>query len=169
MWGRPRPEKSGAKSDTMMEEAKTSWLTQIKEFASSDVMSVQADRKVIDHVDDLMSWKIDFIVVKGEGKVIQGVVGRDQLNDIINEKKLETRNGTAVTDLRKMSFRDILESEGLREYYVINEDAPKSGQLWLQGLPAREILIIKDKIVKAVVDRRWFKKWQSRLGLARSL
>lgn len=151
-----------------MEEAKTHWLSQIKEYASSDVLSIQEDKKVVDNIEDLMSWKIDFVVVKDKGKVIQGVVGRDQLNEIINEKKLQARNGSE-TDLSQLSFRDVLDSEDLREYYVINEDAGKvDTPLWLQGLPAREVLIIKDKIVKAVVDRRWFRKWQNLLQFARS-
>jgi predicted transcriptional regulator len=150
------------------EESKGHWLSQIKEFASSDVLSVQEDRKVVDHVDDLMSWKIDFVVVKDKGKVIQGVIGRDQLTEIMTEKKLQIRKGKDI-DLSQMSFRDVIETENLKEYYVINEDAAKNeAPLWQQGLPAREILIIKDKIVKAVVDRRWFKKWQRLLRLARS-
>jgi len=153
----------------MIEEAKTHWLSQIKEYASSDVMSIQEDKKVVDNIEDLMSWKIDFVVVKDKGKVIQGVVGRDQLNEIITEKKLEARRGGSDIDISQMSFRDVLDSEGLREYYVINEDAGKTDTpLWLQGLPAREVLIIKDKIVKAVVDRRWFRKWQNLLQFARS-
>jgi hypothetical protein len=165
MLGFPPKKKSGS----MVEEAKSQWLSQIKEYASSDVLSVQEDRKVVDHVDDLMSWKIDFVVVKDKGKVIQGVVSRDQLNEIITEKKLEARNGASDIDIRQLSFRDVLENEDVKEYYVINEDLQRSdAQLWLHGLPAREILIIKDKIVQAVVDRRWFRKWQNLLQLARS-
>lgn len=155
-------------SGSMADESKSHWLAQIKQFASSHVLSVQEDKKIIDHVDDLLSWKIDFVVVKDKGKAIQGVIGRDQLNEIVTEKKLEVRNGSEA-DLSQLSFRDLLESGNLKEYYVINEDAEKSvAPPWLHGLPAREILIIKDKIVKAVVDRRWFKKWQNLLWLARS-
>lgn len=156
------------KKDSMAEESRSHWLSEIKQFASSDVLSVQEDRKIVDHVDDLLSWNIDFVVVKDKGKVIQGVIGRDQLTEIMTEKKLAVRNG-AETDISQLSFRDLLESENLKEYYVINEDAEKNeAPLWLSGLPAREILIIKDKIVKAVIDRRWFRKWQRLLRLAHS-
>lgn len=152
---------------SFIEDAKSSWLSQIKKHASSGVMSVQADKKVVDHVDELLSWKIDFVVVKDEGRVIQGVVGRDQLRDIINEKRLEAHRGDA--DVSEMSFRDLLSDENLREYYVIDEDSPKTeAPVWIKGLPAREILIIKNKIVQAVVDRRWFKKWQNLLQFARA-
>jgi|GEM_PF-6867271 len=161
MWEAP-------KAGSMADESRSHWLSEIKQFASSDVLSVQEDKKVVDHVDDLLSWKIDFVVVKNKGKVIQGVIGRDQLTEIITEKKLSVRHG-AETDISQLSFRDVLESENLKEYYVINEDAEKSqAPLWLSGLPAREILIIKDKIVKAVIDRRWFRKWQKLLRLAHS-
>lgn len=161
MWEAP-------KAGSMAEESRSHWLSEIKQFASSDVLSVQEDKKIVDHVDDLLSWKIDFVVVKNKGKVIQGVIGRDQLTEIITEKKLSVRHG-ADTDISQLSFRDVLESENLKEYYVINEDAEKSqAPLWLSGLPAREILIIKDKIVKAVIDRRWFRKWQRLLRLAHS-
>lgn len=156
------------KPGSMADESRSHWLSEIKQFASSDVLSVQEDRKVVDHVDDLLSWKIDFVIVKDKGKVIQGVIGRDQLTDIITEKKLAVQNG-ATTDISELSFRDLLDSEDLKEYYVINEDAEKNqAPLWLSGLPAREILIIKDKIVKAVIDRRWFRKWQRLLRIAHS-
>jgi len=161
MWEAP-------KAGSMADESRSHWLSEIKQFASSDVLSVQEDKKVVDHVDDLLSWKIDFVVVKNKGKVIQGVIGRVQLTEITTEKKLSVRHG-AETDISQLSFRDVLESENLKEYYVINEDAEKSqAPLWLSGLPAREILIIKDKIVKAVIDRRWFRKWQRLLRLAHS-
>lgn len=154
---------------TFVDDAKSNWLSQIKEHASLDVMSVQGDRKIVDHVDDLLSWKIDFVVVKDKGKVIQGVVGRDQLHEIINERRLEAGKGLTDQALSEMSFRDLLSAEDLREYYIIDEDAPKEqAPVWIKGLPAREILIMKDKIVKAVVDRRWFKKWQNLLQFVRA-
>ena len=153
------------KSETMADESKNHWLSEIKQFASSEVLSIQEDKKIVDHVQDLLSWKIDFVIVKNKGKAIQGVIGRDQLTEIITEKRLESRDGS---DLSQMSFRDLLESGNLKEYYIINEDSEKSvAPLWMYGLPAREILIIKDKIVKAVIDRKWFRKWQNVLRLAR--
>jgi signal-transduction protein with cAMP-binding, CBS, and nucleotidyltransferase domain len=156
-----------AKSDSLTEEAKTGWLSQIKDYASYDVMTIQEDKKVLDHVQDMMSWNIDFIVVKDEGKVIRGVIGRDQLNDIVNEKKLEVRSGSEG-DLKKMSFRDIVDATDMKEYYVIDQNKTKSEPtLWMQGLPAREVVLIKDEKVEAVVDRRWFKRWQGLVKIAR--
>lgn len=155
-----------SKSDSLAEEAKNGWWSQIKDYASYDVVTIQQDKKVIDHVDDLMSWKIDFIVVKDEGKVIRGVIGRDQLNDIVNEKKLEVRGG-ADANLNEMSFRDVIDTHDHKEYYLIDEKNQKSDPKLWQGLPAREVVLLRDQHVEAVVDRRWFKRWQGLLRLAK--
>ena len=155
-----------ARADSLTEEAKTGWLSQIKEHASYDVMTVQADKKVLDHVQDSMSWNIDFIVVKDEGKVIRGVIGRDQLDDIVNEKKLEVSSGGEV-DLNRMSFRDVVNSADIKEYYLIDQNKTKTEPtLFMQGLPPREVVLMKDSKVEAVVDRRWFKRWQGLVKFA---
>jgi hypothetical protein len=154
-----------AKADSLITEAKNRWISQIKEFASSNVVTVQEDKKVVDQIADLMEWKIDFVVVKDSGKVIKGVIGRDQLNDLVNEKRLEHRDATDGQDLTRMSFRDLIENHDLKEYYIFDENKESSDpSSWLPSLPAREVVIMKDKVVKAVVDRRWFRKW---LGLAK--
>jgi hypothetical protein len=139
---------------------KFNWWKRIKNFASYAVVTVQEDSKVIDHVPDLQSWKIDFIVVKDKGKIVRGVIGRDQLNDIVNEQRLQARSGSANIDPRGLSFRDVIANDDLREYYLVDQNNVHSDpKLWLQDLPPREVVIVKDKAVQAVVDRRWFKRW----------
>jgi predicted transcriptional regulator len=147
------------KIDSMASKAKERWA-RIKNFASFDVITVQEESKVVDHVAGLQSWKIDFIVVKDKGKVVRGVIGRDQLNDIVNERVLDARAGKPGPDLRRLSFRDVIEDEDLREYYLVDQNNESSDpKLWMEGLPPREVVIVKDKTVKAVVGRRWFKRW----------
>ena len=142
-----------AKAESLASEA--------QEYMSYDVVSVQEDNKVVDHVQDLLSWNIDFVVVKDKGKVVRGVIGRDQLNDIVNEKVLDSRNGKSTEDLTKMSFRDLIENKDLKEYYIIDEDKERSeANLWVDGLPPREVVIMKNHAVKAVIGRRWFRRWQ---------
>ncbi len=156
--------KSLTKAGSLAAEAKRLLLAQIKDYASYDIVTVRDDRRVVEQVQSLMEWKIDFIVVKDQGKVVKGVIGRDQLGDIVREKILEARAAGREADLKRMSFRDLLQDEDFKEYYVLDEGevTKPDPQLW-QGLPPREVLIVKDKAVKAVVDRRWFRRWQSLL------
>jgi hypothetical protein len=162
-----------AKADSLASLARDKWIAKIKDFASTDIVTIQAEQRVLDHAQDLLSWKIDFIVVKDKDKIIRGVIGRDQFNDLLNEKLLQTRMCQNISDLNlhknlsHFSFRDLIASGAFQEYYVIDQDHPSTvPNLWMQGLPPREVVIIKDKVVDSVVDRRWFKRWQSLIRFA---
>jgi len=57
-----------------------------------------------------------------------------------------------------------------REYYLLDKNSPaEESNLWIQDLPAREVVVIKDKTVEAVMSRRWFKRWQRLFRFARSI
>lgn len=155
-----------AKADSLIAEAKQLWLAQIGKYASKEVATVQQSHRVLDHADELLSWNIDFVVVKDEGKVIRGVIGRDQLREVINKKKIEVRTGATAMDLSKLSFRDVIDSSNFGEYYLLDRDNLKP-EAWTNDLPARELIITKDKTVEGVVDRRLFKRLINLLNFAR--
>lgn len=122
---------------------------------------LQKDFKVVTSdvaLGPLLKLECQFLVVQKAGGDFLTVAMRSTLNDVFTALALSRFPGDLPPE--QMPLSQLLQWRPLDDFYIVNESFSTSRpELWLNDLPARHVLILREGLPVAVVAKEDFNSW----------